>query len=86
MTEAERWESDIQSICDVLECSDKILSARLEHDLTPDVMPNDTQVRFRVICKCLNEDLNNFFSPLYLYTHASFQFLSSFFFLIGVVI
>jgi hypothetical protein len=44
MTEAEKWEGDIQQLSDVLECSDKILSARLEHDLTPEDIPNDTQV------------------------------------------
>ncbi|XP_035715809.1 dystrophin isoform X4 [Folsomia candida] len=47
MSVAEKWEIEIQELCDVLECSDKILSARLEarleHDLAPDDIPNDTQ-------------------------------------------
>lgn len=52
MSVAEKWEIEIQELCDVLECSDKILSARLEarleHDLAPDDIPNDTQVHVQM--------------------------------------
>lgn len=44
MCEAEKWEGDVQQLFDGLESSDKILSARLEHDLTAEDLPNDTQV------------------------------------------
>lgn len=47
MLEAETIEHNLQHLCDVLESSDKILSGRLEHDLTSDDMPNDTQVRLK---------------------------------------
>ena len=44
MTHFQKWEGDIQQLCDVFECFDNILSGRLEHNLTAEDIPNDTQV------------------------------------------
>lgn len=54
MCEAEKWEGDVQQLFDGLESSDKILSARLEHDLTAEDLPNDTQVGCLILV-CLFE-------------------------------
>lgn len=63
MCEAEKWEGDVQQLFDGLESSDKILSARLEHDLTAEDLPNDTQVG----CMLLNVrfDFNIIISPFF---------------------
>ncbi|CAL8109930.1 unnamed protein product [Orchesella dallaii] len=50
MCVAEKWEGDVQNLFDGLDSSDKILSARLEHDLTAEDLPNDTEQ--------LSEELN----------------------------
>jgi hypothetical protein len=44
MTDALRWEKSIQQLFEGLECSDKILTARLEHDLCAEDLPSDSQV------------------------------------------
>lgn len=58
MCEAEKWEGDIQQLFDGLESSDKILSARLEHDLTAEDLPNDSQVGF-LVCTIIRHLMNN---------------------------
>lgn len=44
MSEAEEWEALVQQLYDWLECADKNLTARLEHDLSADDSPEETEV------------------------------------------
>ena len=50
MSEAEEWETLVQQLYEGLECADKNLTTRLEHDLNADDFPEETKVKL-LACK-----------------------------------